>query len=131
LCTDGATELNEKDLSRLKENNIQVREEKITELQGKDGILSNILFENGENLARRALFFSTAQYQCSPLAKKLCCTFNEKGTVATGTYETTNIPGLYVAGDASRHVQLVTVAAAEGAEAAFAINTTLLKEDLH
>jgi len=40
------------------------------------------------------------------------------------------VPGLYVAGDASRRVQLVIVAAAEGAEAAFAINMALLKEDL-
>ena len=40
------------------------------------------------------------------------------------------MPGLFVAGDASRAVQWVVVAAAEGAEAAFAINTDLLKEDL-
>ena len=54
----------------------------------------------------------------------------EKGTVWTGKYEATHLPGLYVAGDASRAVQWVVVAAAEGAEAAFAINTDLLKEDL-
>ena len=39
-------------------------------------------------------------------------------------------PGLYVAGDASRAVQWAVVAAAEGAEAAYAINQSLLKEDL-
>ena len=55
---------------------------------------------------------------------------NEKGTVRTGKYEATHLPGLFVAGDASRAVQWVIVAAAEGAEAAFAINTDLLKEDL-
>ena len=48
----------------------------------------------------------------------------------TGEYEATHLPGLFVAGDASRAVQWVVVAAAEGAEAAFAINTGLLKEDL-
>jgi hypothetical protein len=37
---------------------------------------------------------------------------------------------LFVAGDASRAVQLVIVAAAEGAEAAFAINKALIKDDL-
>ena len=37
---------------------------------------------------------------------------------------------LFVAGDASRAVQWVVVAAAEGAEAAFAINTDLINEDL-
>lgn len=48
----------------------------------------------------------------------------------TGLYEATNIPGVYVAGDAGRFVELTIVAAAEGAEAAFAINTQFLKEDL-
>ena len=41
----------------------------------------------------------------------------------------TNVPGLYVAGDASRDVQFVIVAASEGAQAAVAINKTLLRED--
>ena len=50
--------------------------------------------------------------------------------VVTGKYESTNVPGLYVTGNASRAVQLVIVATAEGAEAAFAINTALLKEDI-
>jgi thioredoxin reductase len=39
------------------------------------------------------------------------------------------VPGLYVAGDASRDVQLVIVAAAEGAKAAFAINVALQEDD--
>jgi thioredoxin reductase len=52
-----------------------------------------------------------------------------QGTVRTGKYETTHLPGLFVAGDASRAVQWAIVAAAEGAEAAFAINTGLLEED--
>lgn len=39
------------------------------------------------------------------------------------------MPGLYVAGDASRDVQLAIVAAAEGAKAAFAINHQLQEEE--
>jgi thioredoxin reductase len=79
---------------------------------------------------RRGLFFTLGQEQRSPLATRLGCAFNDKGTVRTGKYETTHLSGLFVAGDASRAVQWVVVAAAEGAEAAFAINTDLLKEDL-
>lgn len=41
-----------------------------------------------------------------------------------------NAPGVYVAGDAWRQVELLIAAAAEVAEAAFAINTSLLKENL-
>jgi len=42
----------------------------------------------------------------------------------------TNVPGLYVCGDASREAQFVAVAAAEGAEAGMAINKALLEEVL-
>ena len=58
------------------------------------------------------------------------CELTNNGTVETRSYERTNVPGLYVAGDASRRVQFAIVAAGEGAMAAFAINNEMLKEDL-
>lgn len=129
LCTDGPHELDAEALARLARNRIALREERVVRLEGS-GSLEHIVFERGDPLPRRALFFTTGQTQQSELALGLGCEFNEKGTVRTGRYESTHLPGLYVAGDASRAVQWVVVAAAEGAEAAFAINTDLLKEDL-
>jgi thioredoxin reductase len=130
LCTNGPSGLDEADLRRLKLHGIDVRDERILRLEGADGMLECVAFADGSRLARRALFFSTGNYQRSPLPSKLGCDFTQKGAVRTGRYEITQIPGLYVAGDASEAVQLAIVAAAEGAGAAFAINTALLKEDL-
>jgi thioredoxin reductase len=42
----------------------------------------------------------------------------------------TNVPGVFVAGDASRDAQFVVVAAAEGVKAALAINQALQREEL-
>ena len=130
LCTDGPSEIDEEGRARLERNGIEVREEKVARLAGTDGTLESIVFESGERLRRRALFFTTGQFQRSDLSIQLGCEFNHKGTVRTGKYESTHLQGLYVAGDASRAVQWVIVAAAEGAEAAFAINTDLIREDL-
>jgi len=130
LCTDGPSEIGGEDLGRLERNGVALREARVARLEGRDGILEYVLFENGERLPRRALFITTGQYQRSDLSIRLGCEMNEEGTVRTGKYETTHLEGLYVAGDASRAVQWVVVAAAEGAEAAFAINTDLIKEDL-
>jgi thioredoxin reductase len=130
LCTDGPSEIADVDRARLERYGIPLREEPVSALRGRDGILERIIFRNGDELARRALFFTTGQFQRSKLAMDLGCEINTKGTVHTGKYETTHLPGLFVAGDASRAVQWVIVAAAEGAEAAFAINTDLAKEDL-
>jgi thioredoxin reductase len=130
LCTDGPAEIDADGRARLAANNIVVREDRIARVDAENGTLAGIIFADGSRLARRAMFFTTGQYQRSDLLSQLGCHSNDKGTVRTGKYETTHLPGLYVCGDASRAVQWVVVAAAEGAEAAFAINTDLLKEDL-
>ena len=130
LCTDGPGGISDDDRARLSRNRIGIREERVIALEGRDGMLERIVFESGEPLPRRAMFFSAGQFQRSELAVRLGCEVNDKGTVRTGKYESTHLQGLYVAGDASRAVQWVIVAAAEGAEAAFAINTDLIKEDL-
>ena len=130
LCTDGPSDLAERQVERLSRNGIAVVEERVLRLEGSDGMLHRIVFDGREPAARRALFFTTGQHQQSPLATALGCEMNDKGTVHTGKYETTHLRGLFVAGDASHAVQWVVIAAAEGAEAAFAINTDLIKEDL-
>ena len=129
LCTDGPSEIEPDALARLDRHGIRVREERVVRLEG-DGRLERIVFADGPPLDRAALFFTTGQTQQSELALRLGCEMNDKGTVRTGPYEATHLTGLYVAGDASRAVQWVVVAASEGAEAAFDINTALLKEDL-
>jgi thioredoxin reductase len=130
LCTDGPSQLSDEQLERLGRHNIAIREDKIVRLNGVEGLLKSIEFANGETLTRRGMFFSTGQRQGSDLPQKLGCDFTEQGCVDTGEYESTNVPGLYVAGDASRLVQFVIVAASEGAQAAVAINKELMKEDL-
>ena len=130
ICSDGPCEIDREGRDRLARLAIDVREAAVSRLAGENGILSHVHFADGTALARRALFFTTGQSQKSGLLVSLGCEFNDKGTVRTGKYETTHLPGLFVAGDASRAVQWVIVAASEGAEAAFAINTDLLKEDL-
>jgi len=130
LCSNGPAGLTDKERKRLIHHNIPVREEKIVRLEGESGKLQRIVFASGEPLAVRGMFFSSGQRQGSDLPAKLGCEFTEQGCVCTGDYETTNIPGLYVAGDASRFIQFVIVAASEGAQAAVAINKELLQEDV-
>ena len=130
VCSNGPAELGETERALLSRNGIGLREERIAALEGDGERLERIRFEGGDSLARQALFFCSSSHQASALAVKLGCELNAKGAIATGSYEKTNIPGLFVAGDASRFVRLAIVAAAEGAMAAFAINSELLHEQL-
>jgi thioredoxin reductase len=129
LCTDGPAELSRAQRERLALHEIAVREEPIARLDGtEDGLLRSIVFANGEALAREAMFFNTGERQRSPLIAKLGCELDEKGRAETGDFAESNVPGLYIVGDASSDVQFAIVAAAEGARAAVAINKVMLRE---
>ena len=109
---------------------IWVTKTPISRLEGDGDKLEGIRFTDGNFLPRTALFFSPGQYQRSHLAEQLGCEFCEDtNCIQCGEDTATNIPGVYAAGNASRGVQLVIAAAAEGMQAAFAINSALLDAD--
>lgn len=129
LCTDGAPRIALEDQERLGRHGITIYSAKIERLEGIDGQLQRIHFRNDDSIERDSLFFTTGQDQSCSLASDLGCRFTSKGAIWTSSSECTSIPGLYVAGDASRDAQMVIVAAAEGAKAAVAINTELTRQE--
>ena len=100
-----------------------------SELEGEDGQLEAVVFKSGRRLPRRALFFDTPCVSRSQLARKLGCQITRKGAIRCGQYEATSVPGVFVAGNLIKDVQLAIVAAAEGTRAAFGINRSLTRED--
>lgn len=131
LCTDGEPDISSEMRLHLEKHGIEVFPEKIAKLEGDDnGHLQCILFKNGEAIDRVAMFFTTGCAQRSDLWQTLGCKRDEKGGIISDPItEESSVPGVYVAGDASRDVLLVAVAIAEGAKAAVAINRALLKDD--
>jgi thioredoxin reductase len=52
------------------------------------------------------------------------------GSLRADKHGATEVPGLFVAGDASPGLQMAIVAAAQGSVAAFTLNNDLLRQDL-
>jgi thioredoxin reductase len=130
LLTDGPASVSPEERERLEAHGVRIVEDAVARLEGTDGQLERIVFGDGRAIERSALFFNTGQHQRSPLAEALGCECDDRGGVATQDMDVaTNVPGLFVAGDASRDVQLVAIAAAEGVRAGFAINKALLTAD--
>ncbi|HUR20091.1 MAG TPA: NAD(P)/FAD-dependent oxidoreductase [Vicinamibacterales bacterium] len=129
LCTDGRAGYTAAARRDLQRNGITIVEKPVAELRGANGRLSAVVFEDGEALARDALFFDTPSRPQSKLAQSVGCEFRRNGGVLCGDYEATSVPGVFVAGNITRDVQLSIVAAAEGARAAFGINRSLTRED--
>jgi thioredoxin reductase len=130
VCTHGSR-LDRRLRQRLTDNGVAVRTERIARLAHDDGALTRVHFASGDPLERDAMFFTTGQHPQSDLAINLGCTLTQRGAVKTGTLCDTNIPRVFVAGDASRDAQFVVVAAAEGVKAAVAINKALQAEELN
>lgn len=130
LCTDGEDEdLSDKDRDRLVRNGVRVIEAKVDRLDGDGARPTRLRFRDGTDTPCTALFLMPFACAPSPLIAQLGCELDEtRSVVPTREYEKTNVPGLYVAGDASRRVQFAVVAAAEGAMAAFAINAEFVAE---
>lgn len=106
---------------------IRVREEVVTRFV-RDPVTGagRLYFAQGEPLACGAVFFSSDCAQKSVLPENLGCEFDDRGSVCCDGHAATNVPGLYVAGNVRGGHHFAITAAAEGVEAAVAINNALL-----
>jgi thioredoxin reductase len=128
LYTDGKNKVKSFQKEYLDANEIPVISNRIEKLKGENGQLQKVIFKNGEQKDCEALFFVNGYMQQCNIAEAFGCEVNKKGVIVTNRFQQTNIKGLYVAGDASKDMQFVVVAAAEGAKAGVTINKELQKE---
>jgi thioredoxin reductase len=128
LAANGPLHCDLKTLNFLRQCGIQVLEMPVSRVERDGSKLRGIRFQNGQFLARSILYFVPEQVQRSPLAEQLGCEFcDEDNCIRCGEDTATSVPGVYAAGNATRGVQLVIFAAAEGTRAAIAINNALLE----
>jgi thioredoxin reductase len=130
LFGNGGRVTDSRALSRLESSGVQKVDGRVSSLEGRDGKLEKIVMENGAFHQCDALFFSPDQAQHTPLAQKMGCHVDTSSdTILTRLDGGTSVQGLFVAGNASKGIQMAIVAAAEGAKAAAAINDWLLEAD--
>lgn len=130
LCSDGPAQLTPEQLARLQRHRVPLDTRRVRRLEiDERATLAAVCFEDGTRLPRTALFFLPDQEQRSPLPQDLGCEFDDEGSVICQRHVATNIPGLYVAGNATSGLQLAIIAAAEGTAAAFEINNALADID--
>jgi thioredoxin reductase len=126
-CTNGTTATS-KEKHRLPAEGIQCHDERLVSVAESDDSKLKITFADESSLLCGALFFSAGQGQRSPLPLRLGCEIDERGLVKCIDKQSTEIEGLFIAGDAHSDVQFAIVAAAEGAIAAAAINRFLERD---
>jgi thioredoxin reductase len=131
LCTDGEGPLDDATRARLARNRVEVIETTVATLRaGGDGMLAHMVFADGTHRECGALFLDAAAPQRSSLAENLGAELDRSGGIRCNQHAATNVPGVFVAGNVRCGIHLAITAAAEGVEAALAINDALLEREL-
>ena len=125
LCSHGPAGLRREQRDQLAAHGIEIDERVVAAVDHADGRVRQLRFDDAGSRPCDAIFIASGQRQQSDLAGQLGCSLTRHGLVKTDHLGQTCVPGLYVVGDASRDVQFVVVAAAEGAKAAVGINKAL------
>ncbi|HVH12245.1 MAG TPA: NAD(P)/FAD-dependent oxidoreductase, partial [Longimicrobium sp.] len=97
---------------------IGVRTEVIDRLEGKDGKVERVVFNDGTEEAFDALFFHIASGPGSSFPADLGCAADEDGILEIDREYETSVPGVYAAGDIVPGSRLAIRAASEGVRAA-------------
>lgn len=125
LFTNGPAELSEHEEHRIRSMGIVIRGEPIDRLVGMHE-LEAVILRNGEVIPRAGLFVRPAQELRSDLPHRLGCAITPAGRIEADAQGRTNVPFVFVAGDAAPGHQSVVSAAASGAIAGAGLNHDLL-----
>lgn len=97
---------------------------------GQNGQLEHVRFVDGTQIPRVGGFATPKFLQSVPFAERLGCEMTASGGIKTDGKWRPEIPGLYIAGDASDMApSQVVIAAADGSKTAMSVNLDLTEED--
>jgi thioredoxin reductase len=133
LLTDGPTRLDQHQAQLLQSAGVRVETRRVAAVSGQDQKLTEIVFADGDRLARDALLVEAPLQQRSKLAEQLgaACTPGPLAADAIGVDPLfrTDTPTVFAAGDVCTEQPHVAGAVAAGAQAAMIIVQSLFADE--
>lgn len=134
VLTDGPAELDEEQRGKLDAAGVRVDERRIERVGAEDGKLKEVVFTEGESLARTGLLVAPRLHQRDSIAEQLGLETSDPNPMAADAVEAdgmlrTNVPGVSVAGDLGGRMPQVATAIASGSIAAAATVQSLLADE--
>jgi thioredoxin reductase len=114
--------------SALDRNGVAVIEDDAVAMLGTRGRLEGVTLRGGSTVRCELAFFSINHRPRTELAAYLGCALTAEGCIVVDGDHQTTVPGVYAAGDVVPGIQLVQVAAAQGAVAGVACALSLRGE---
>jgi len=129
ILTNGKSQFTVEQTEKLKAKSITILEEEIIEIEHVDGELKQIVFENGEKLALKAIYARAEVVQHNHLFRDLGCELTELNTIKVNEQQQTTAKGVYAAGDCATMFRSLSIVTAAGTMAAVMLNKEMISED--
>ncbi|RNB75252.1 NAD(P)/FAD-dependent oxidoreductase [Brevibacillus invocatus] len=129
ICTNGADELTDTQREELQQHQVPMFESPIRHIDSQEGIVRQVVLEDGTIIPCRGIFFKPELVTGSDLPRAIGCEISEVGMVVVDAFGKTSVPGVYSAGDSASRMHQAIAAASMGAFVAAALNNTLILED--
>ncbi|WP_437918163.1 NAD(P)/FAD-dependent oxidoreductase [Sphingobacterium sp. LRF_L2] len=128
LITSPESNIDDAQLQKLKQNNINVLKQELADIIHQDGHIQKLIFENGEHLSVKALYAGLPFEQHSRIHHSLGCKETEQGYIEIDSFQKTSVPGVFACGDNSSMMRSVANAVATGNLAGAMVNKELVDE---
>ncbi|GIO68749.1 hypothetical protein J21TS3_35700 [Paenibacillus cookii] len=125
VCTNGPAGLTDDQREELRRHQVPLFESPILNIESNEGIVRQVVLEDGTSIPCRGIFFKPELTTGSDLPQAIGCRLTEDGMVVVDDFGKTTVPGVYSAGDAASRLHQAVAAAAKGAFAAAALNNEL------
>jgi len=129
VLTNGKVDFKEEQLQKLKRHTIEIIETPVAEIEHRNGLLKNVIFNNGSELEFDAVYAAVPFRQHSDIPANLGCELTETGHIKVDLFQKTTVPGVYACGDNSSPMRSVAYAVAMGNLAGAMANMELTTED--
>ena len=124
----GKADFNKADLAKFKKYDIEIVETLISEIQHENGVISNLVFNDGSSLNYDALYAAVSFTQHSDILHSLGCELTEHGYIAIDNFQNTTAKGVYACGDNSTMMRAVANSVYNGNFAGAMVNKELTDE---
>jgi len=128
VLTSGEAAFSEEQLSRLKKNNIAIRETTVSEIEHRNGYVKNLVFTDGSQQGFGAVYAALPFVQHSDIPVSLGCELTEAGHLKVDNFQKTTVAGIFACGDNSNAMRSVANAVYSGNLAGAMINSELTGE---
>ncbi|MBW1295398.1 NAD(P)/FAD-dependent oxidoreductase [Aquimarina litoralis] len=128
ILTSGKANFTNEQILKLKSHNINIIENEIMEIEHKEGMVENVVFEDGIKIYFDALYSGLPFKHNSKIPMLLGCELTEQGYLKVDDMQRTNVKGIYACGDNTRPMRSVANAVYTGNLAGAALNMELTTE---